>query len=528
MNRLAITILSLVLALPTASAQATQTFFVDPVAGTDATGGGTSARNALHTIAFALREHQRLGGGNLILELLPGRFAVNTNGELFPIVLPANVVVGAVVPGTVEIHHQVGALVAADFLLHCDLVGIGDRCEFRDLSLSGDQSGIRIRSQRGSSHTALVERVSTNMLGAPNRGGGIGVRVIASSELTYVESERRSLDRTVDTWMTANGTGTLTALVDRCFSRNERASNNSATAMAYRLTTVDRALMDVTFRNSAITKRVRAIQIEGRSSRTLTVTAEHCAFHGCGLQAWVGGLGQRVVGGAVEEIASNGVAVTLDHCAFFANLADAPQYDPRRYTLRHNLVEEPALLAAPGGQVTGDPRWPDPASGDFHQGAGSACRDAGGTSPLTADVDGDDRSRPCAGPADPGPDESADRHLHLVSTFRSRLRLGTAQNALLLGDGGSLALLAVGLPRNAPGCDDLGLDPTGPIFGVSAPASLPGLPGIQTSLQIGFAIPNDPALAGASLTFAALYLETPGTTPTLHHSADARTVLLLP
>lgn len=54
-------------------------------------------------------------------------------------------------------------------------------------------------------------------------------------------------------------------------------------------------------------------------------------------------------------------------------------------------------------EITGDPRFVDPADGDFHIGAGSAAIDAGVDAGVTTDIDGD--PRPIGPTSDVGADE---------------------------------------------------------------------------------------------------------------------------
>ncbi len=66
-------------------------------------------------------------------------------------------------------------------------------------------------------------------------------------------------------------------------------------------------------------------------------------------------------------------------------------------------------------EISGDPRFVDPAGGDFHIGAGSAALDVGATTVITTDMDGDPR------PIGPAPDIGADERrlqVYLPLVFR--------------------------------------------------------------------------------------------------------------
>jgi len=73
--------------------------------------------------------------------------------------------------------------------------------------------------------------------------------------------------------------------------------------------------------------------------------------------------------------------VTADHTLFWA-------------------VTDPGISGT--NPLSGDPRFVDPAGGDYHIGAGSAALDVGATTAITSDIDGDPR------PIGPAPDAGAD------------------------------------------------------------------------------------------------------------------------
>ncbi|MCS7179509.1 MAG: DUF5123 domain-containing protein [Anaerolineae bacterium] len=72
------------------------------------------------------------------------------------------------------------------------------------------------------------------------------------------------------------------------------------------------------------------------------------------------------------------------------------------HTLFSNTPNHASSGVVSTNEITGDPRFVDPAGGDFHIGAGSAALDVGATTGVTTDIDGDPR------PIGPAPDIGAD------------------------------------------------------------------------------------------------------------------------
>jgi hypothetical protein len=61
------------------------------------------------------------------------------------------------------------------------------------------------------------------------------------------------------------------------------------------------------------------------------------------------------------------------------------------HTLFYNTLNHSSSGVVSANEISGDPRFVDPASGDFHLGSGSAALDVGATTAITTDIDGDPR-----------------------------------------------------------------------------------------------------------------------------------------
>jgi fibronectin-binding autotransporter adhesin len=85
------------------------------------------------------------------------------------------------------------------------------------------------------------------------------------------------------------------------------------------------------------------------------------------------------------------------------------------YTLFHNTLNHSSSGVVSTNEVGGDPRFVDPAGGDYHLGHGSAAIDAGVDAGVTTDIDGDTR------PIGPLPDIGADErrlYIHMPLVLR--------------------------------------------------------------------------------------------------------------
>ena len=104
---------------------------------------------------------------------------------------------------------------------------------------------------------------------------------------------------------------------------------------------------------------------------------------------------------ASHAVGINGIASTVaqNYTLFFANTADTA-----------------GLVSGGAGSGVGDPRFVDPAAGDYHLTPLSAARDAGANAGVAVDFEGD--ARPIGGGFDIGYDESRARLAFVPSVLR--------------------------------------------------------------------------------------------------------------
>ena len=143
-------------------------------------------------------------------------------------------------------------------------------------------------------------------------------------------------------------------------------------------------------------------------------------------------------GGPLATVGERSLEVGIERPIFWNNYGgiDLPGYDPASYALSQNLVQDPALLGV-GGNVTGDPRFVDAPSGDFHLRPDSPARGVAAAGGEDFDLELDPRG---SGADDDRVDLGADEFFPRYQWFHPRPRLGKRTTYRILGEPGDLAL----------------------------------------------------------------------------------------
>lgn len=502
-----------------AAAASAQTYYVDPVNGIDVAGAG-SASVPFQSMTFAVASAT---GGPLTLLLQPGVYS-SSSGESFPLDLPPDVTVEGLLARGARIRHELASPggTTATAALRVDWTSGGGSATLRNLTLNGNQNGLRVRALGGGSHQLTVENVRTQMTVSSSSGSGLGMKVVAddasgSSNVFFTLSRVHSTDQGTGVWFQTGGFGSLYGTIEKSSYTNERGAQ-LPTGTAVRSQSNGSGEIELILENTSIYRRQRGVAVHQHDSTNQYLYATHCAFQNCGLTSFVGGIGQVVSGGVVEHVAGTPTTFDVYANAFYGNAAELPDYSAGVYSVADCVIQTPALAALAGNQ-SGDPMWLSAATGDFHILPGSPCRNAI-FAYLDEDADGDERDftgAGCAGDGDIGLDESFDYDLHF--TGGNIAGLGATVETNLFGDGGSVAYVVTGTPTNAP-CGLSQIDANN--YVQLATATLPGTPGTRDWTTATFSVPTSPSLVGSAFDISAAFVINPSGIPSLEYAANLR------
>jgi len=520
--------LFVILSLGVAAAAQGTVFYVNPQPsiGVNAPGGGGSGSPFL-TIGYALTQPFT---APLTLNLEPGTYSRQTNGESFPVVLPANVMVRGTQAVGVTLANSAPPF-NPGFALKVTLSNPSDFCVFEDFRVTGNCSAIRIRSTGTGPHAATVSRVTTRMTGGSSNESQ-GILVSSDVFLDYRQSDCHSTDNDRCLTLSARAPiGHLFARVERCHFGAYSSTVLPGTAI--RAEAEAAAQLTTFINNTSFNERVRGVQTVADPAGQMLMLMRHATARRLGTQVLVGGLGTTLVGGLIDDAALPPSLIwQVENCAMFDNVVEINNYSPTTHFLTTNLVQDAALLSAPGGQISGDPLWADPMNDDFHLLPGSPCIGAATAgSIVTEDRDGDDRTQACAGGPDIGLDETFDWDFYTGDGDGIGL-LGSSEEVRFYGDGGAILFFAAGFGDPSAQCADPKLFYAPGIFFLISGLVLPGNPGTQSTVTSAIPIPPAsvaPALSGASFDLATFFVSvTPAGIPSLWHSAELRRIKILP
>lgn len=499
-------------------AASAQTYFVDPVNGSIA--GDGSVNNPFRSITQAVAQPGITA--SLTLKLQPGVYSA-ASGESFPLTLPGNIRIEGVLPQGARIVHQVAnpTLATATAALQVEFGSAAGIAVLQDVTFAGNQRGIRVRATQGTGHRFEATNVRTQLLGPTGTAAGIGMHIRANTGLIqFALRQIQSSDRSIGLWLETSGTGSLFGELQACrYTAEPAAALPSGTGV--RMESAGLGEIELLADNTAIHRRVRAVEVRQFDETNQYLWLQHCAFHNCGLNTILQPGGPTVIGGVVEHVAGGLNTCQVLASALFGNAGELVSYTIPGYQVFDNLLQDPAL-AGIQGNFSGDPRWVAAAQGDFHLLPGSPCRNR---LPFGAfslqDADGDDRQSGCAAFGDVGPDESFDSDLYLAGGNLASIGGTVVTN--LLGDGGSVALVATGLPSGLP-CGQLQISLGS--YLLLGQVGMPGSPGNREFGSVSFTIPNSPALVGSTQPVTAAFLTNPTGIPGLDAANHLRLLRL--